>query len=180
LIQGREYGKYSDSVHQQIERIVGSGGVTTSLAAREHHGKDESYHKCLPADAVVTPTSVDHVSAVVGLCNKECIPVIPFGTGTGLEGGVGAIHVSLLYNALYLCLFLPQGGVCIDLSGLNEVVEVHSEDFYCTVQPGVTRKALNSFIRDTGLWFPIDPGADASLCGMAATSASGTNAVRCA
>ncbi|XP_065913311.1 probable D-lactate dehydrogenase, mitochondrial isoform X2 [Dysidea avara] len=108
------------------------------------------------------PTNVDHVSTVVRLCNKEHIPVIPFGTGTGLEGGVGATH----------------GGVCIDLSGLNEVVEVHSEDFYCTVRPGVTRKALNSFIRDTGLWFPIDPGADASLCGMAATSASGTNAVR--
>ena len=67
--------------------------MTTSLAAREHHGKDESYHRCLPADAVVTPTSVDHVSAVVRLCNEERIPIIPFGTGTGLEGGVGAVYV---------------------------------------------------------------------------------------
>jgi len=73
---------------------VGNEGVSTSLAAREHHGKDESYHKCLPADVVVMPTSVDHVSAIVSLCNKERIPVIPFGTGTGLEGGVGATHVS--------------------------------------------------------------------------------------
>ena len=93
--QVRQYGEYTDRIHQEIERVVGSGGVTTSLAAREHHGKDESYHRCLPADAVVTPTSVDHVSSVVRLCNEERIPVIPFGTGTGLEGGVGAVHVSL-------------------------------------------------------------------------------------
>lgn len=93
LYQAGQYGKYTDKIHQEIERIVGSSGVTTSLAAREHHGKDESYHRCRPADAVVTPTSVDHVSAVVRLCNEERIPVIPFGTGTGLEGGVGAVYV---------------------------------------------------------------------------------------
>ena len=96
--QARQYGKYTDKLHQQIERIVGSGSVTTSLAAREHHGKDESYHECLPADAVVMPTSVDHVSSIVKLCNEERVPVIPFGTGTGLEGGVGAVYVSIFPN----------------------------------------------------------------------------------
>lgn len=79
--------------------------MTTSLAAREHHGKDESYHNCLPADAVVTPTSVDHVSSVVRLCNEERVPVIPFGTGTGLEGGVGAMYVS--YPVNYESVILP-------------------------------------------------------------------------
>lgn len=91
--QGAQYGKYTDRVHQEIERIIGKDRVTTSLAAREHRGKDESYHSCLPADVVVMPTSVDHVSSVMRLCNKERIPVIPFGTGTGLEGGVGATYV---------------------------------------------------------------------------------------
>jgi len=86
---------------------VGSGGVTTSLAAREHHGKDESYHKCLPADVVVLPSSVDHVSAIVKMCSKERIPVIPFGTGTGLEGGVGATHVSRQYLTMRIYQFLP-------------------------------------------------------------------------
>lgn len=97
-VLARQYGKYTDRLHQQIERIVGSGSVTTSLAAREHHGKDESYHECLPADAVVMPTSVDHVSSIVKLCNEERVPVIPFGTGTGLEGGVGAVYVSIFPN----------------------------------------------------------------------------------
>ena len=101
IAQERRYGKYNDRINQKIERVVGNGGITTSLAAREHHGRDESYHRCLPADAVVMPTSVDHVSAVVRLCNEEHIPVIPFGTGTGLEGGVGAVHVSVSLNFFY-------------------------------------------------------------------------------
>lgn len=142
--------------------MLGKEGVSTSLAVREHHGKDESYHTCLPAEAVVFPTHVEQVSDIAKLCTSERIPMVPFGTGTGLEGGVGAL----------------KGGLCVDLTKMTSIVEICNEDFYCTVQPGVTRQALNSAIRSTGLWFPIDPGADASVCGMAATRASGTNAVR--
>ncbi|KAL5466820.1 hypothetical protein EMCRGX_G030971 [Ephydatia muelleri] len=159
---GGEYGKVTDRIRQSLERIVGKEGVATSLAVREHHGKDESYHTCLPPEAVVFPTHVDQVSDIAKLCTGERIPMVPFGTGTGLEGGVGAV----------------KGGLCVDLTRMSSVIEVCSDDFYCTVQPGVTRQSLNSAIRDTGLWFPIDPGADASVCGMAATRASGTNAVR--
>nr|KAG5707878.1 hypothetical protein BaRGS_031609 [Batillaria attramentaria] len=113
-------------------------------------------------DVVVFAQSVDHVSKVVKLCNDTGVPLIPFGSGTGLEGGINAL----------------KGGVCLDVSQMTNIVNVNAEDFDCTVESGVTRNALNSFIRDTGLWFPVDPGADASLCGMCSTSASGTNAVR--
>ena len=92
--QDKEYGCYSDTIHQQLEAIVGREGISTSLAVREQHGRDESYHSCLPADAVIFPSSVEEVREVVKLCNKDRIPVVPYGTGTGLEGGVGAVKVN--------------------------------------------------------------------------------------
>jgi len=136
--------------------------LSTGESVREHHGRDESWHTPALPDAVCFPESKEEVASVLQICSAHGVPVVPFGTGTGVEGAV-----------------VPTaGGVCIDVSGMNEVLGVRPEDMDCTVQPGVTRKQLNTYIRDTGLFFPIDPGADASLGGMAATRASGTNAVR--
>jgi D-lactate dehydrogenase (cytochrome) len=136
--------------------------VSTSEAMRAHHGRDESSYDPMLPDAVVFAQTTEEVAEAVKLCSAHDFPVIAYGTGTSLEGHILAL----------------QGGVTIDLSQMNKMVAVHAEDLTATVQAGVTRKQLNQEIRDTGLFFPIDPGADASLGGMAATRASGTNAVR--
>jgi D-lactate dehydrogenase (cytochrome) len=135
---------------------------STALAVREQHGRDESPFDAPPPDAVVYCESTEEVAAVVQLADRYAVPVIPFGTGSSLEGHLLAV----------------QGGISIDLSRMNHIVSVQPEDLTVTVQAGVTRMQLNNEIRHTGLFFPIDPGADASLGGMSATRASGTNAVR--
>ncbi|WP_197386922.1 FAD-binding oxidoreductase [Ralstonia pseudosolanacearum] len=136
--------------------------VSTSDAVRAHHGRDESAYDPMLPDAVVFAQTTEDVVAVARLCHEHAIPLIPFGAGSSLEGHLLAV----------------AGGVTLDLSQMNRVLSVHPEDLTVTVEPGVTRKQLNADIRDTGLFFPIDPGADASIGGMCATRASGTNAVR--
>ncbi len=136
--------------------------LSTTHAMREHHGRDESSYDPMLPDAVVFARSTDDVAAAVALCNEHRFPIIPYGAGTSLEGHILAL----------------QGGLSIDLLQMNRVVNINAEDLTVTVQPGVTRKQLNAEIKDTGLFFPIDPGADASIGGMTATRASGTNAVR--
>ncbi len=133
-----------------------------NTSVREQHGHTLTWTGNQPPDAVVFAQSTEEVSQIVRLCARYKAPVIPFGTGTSLEGHVNA----------------PFGGVCIDLSMMKRVVAVHPEDLDCVVEPGITRKELNDYLRDTGLFFPIDPGADASIGGMVSTRASGTNAVR--
>lgn len=153
----RQYGCVTDEIHQQISTLVGSSQVSVSNAVREQHGRDESYHSVKPPDIVVFANDVDQISGVVRTCNEHKIPVIPFGTGTGLEGGVGAPFVSSsaeLCMYVYECMF-TQGGVCIDMSKMDEITEVCADDFYASVRPGVTRMALNKYLRETGLFFPI-------------------------
>src|SRR5512146_1264123 len=136
--------------------------VVTSLAVREQHGNTLTWVPNQPPDAVVYPQTSQDVQSVVRICAKHGAPIIPFGVGTSLEGHVNA----------------PLGGITIDFRDINKVLAVHAEDLDCVVEPGITRKALNEQLRDQGLFFPIDPGADATLGGMAATRCSGTNAVR--
>ncbi|XP_027474832.1 probable D-lactate dehydrogenase, mitochondrial isoform X2 [Zalophus californianus] len=155
-------GELSKGFVEALKAVVGSPHVSTAAADREQHGHDESMHRCQPPGAVVWPQNVEQVSRLAALCYSQGVPIIPFGTGTGLEGGVCAV----------------QGGVCINLTHMDRILKLDPEDFCVVVEPGVTRKTLNTYLRDSGLWFPVDPGADASLCGMVATAASGTNAVR--
>ena len=153
--------EFDQSVVAELQALLGER-ATTSTGIREHHGKDESYFPYAVPDAVVFPHTTEEVRDVVNICRRHRVPMIPYGVGTSLEGHVLAIH----------------GGVTIDLSQMNKVLEIHEEDLDAVVQAGVTRKALNEHIRHTGLFFPVDPGADATIGGMAATRASGTNAVR--
>jgi D-lactate dehydrogenase (cytochrome) len=153
--------EFDQSVLAELKALLGER-VSTSAAVREHHGKDESYFPYALPDVVVFAESTEEVRDIVNICRSHRVPMIPFGVGTSLEGHILAV----------------EGGVTIDLSRMNKVLAVHEADLDAVVQAGVTRKQLNEFIKHTGLFFPVDPGADATLGGMAATRASGTNAVR--
>ncbi len=149
------------AMHDELKARFGER-CSTSMAVREQHGRDESPLDAPPPELVVFCESTDDVAAVVRLADKFAVPVIPYGAGSSLEGHLLAV----------------QGGVSLDLSRMNAIVSIQPEDLTVTVQAGVTRMQLNNEIRHTGLFFPIDPGADASIGGMSATRASGTNAVR--
>jgi D-lactate dehydrogenase (cytochrome) len=136
--------------------------IVTSLAVREQHANTLTWVENQPPDIVVYPQSTEEVAQIVKLCAAAKVPVVPFGAGTSFEGHTNA----------------PYGGVSIDTSLMKRVIAVHAQDLDCVVEPGVTRKELNEHLRDMGLFFPIDPGADASIGGMTSTRASGTNAVR--
>jgi D-lactate dehydrogenase (cytochrome) len=152
------------AIQKAVAELTAAFGnrVVTSQAVREQHGNTLTWVPNQPPDAVVFPQTTEDVQRIVRVCAAHGVPVIAFGTGTSLEGHVNA----------------PFGGVSIDFRDMNKVLAVHGEDLDCVIEPGVTRKQLNEHLRDSGLFFPIDPGADASLGGMAATRASGTNAVR--
>jgi len=149
------------AVTQELHKRFGNRAVT-SLAVRQQHANTLTWTENQPPDVVVYPQTTDEVAEVVKLCAAHRVPVVAFGTGTSFEGHTNA----------------PFGGVSVDTSLMKRIVAVHPEDLDCVVEPGVTRKELNEHLRDKGLFFPIDPGADASLGGMAGTRASGTNAVR--
>ncbi len=153
--------EFDQSVVSELKALLGER-VSTSHAVREHHGKDESYFPYALPDVVVFLKTTEEVRDVVNICRAHRVPMIPYGVGTSLEGHILAV----------------KGGVCMDLSQMNQVLAVHESDLDAVVQAGVTRKQLNEHIKHTGLFFPVDPGADATLGGMAATRASGTNAVR--
>jgi len=150
-----------EAIFPQLETLFGER-LSVNAGVRETHGRGEGSTVSEPPDAVVFPTSTDEVSQLAKLCHGANVPLIPFGAGTSLEGHVAA----------------PLGGISIDFSRMNAIEAVHAEDLDAVVQPGVTRKQLNTHLRDTGLFFPVDPGADATIGGMCATRASGTSTVR--
>jgi D-lactate dehydrogenase (cytochrome) len=149
------------NVAASLAAIVGER-ATTARGALDAHGRSEAYHATAAPDIVVFPETTEEVRRIVELCADRGMPVVPFGAGTSLEGNASAVH----------------GGVCLDFSRMNRIIAVHGDDMDVVVQPGITRKQLNAQLRDTGLFFPIDPGADASIGGMSSTRASGTMAVR--
>jgi D-lactate dehydrogenase (cytochrome) len=136
--------------------------LLTHAAALAHYGRSDGHHGEHLPDLVARPNSVEEVQRLVRAAAELSVPVVPFGAGTSLEGNAAAV----------------AGGLCLDLSGMTRVLEIHPEDMLCVVEPGVTREQLNSELRTTGLFFPVDPGANATMAGMIATRASGTNAVR--
>ena len=150
-----------ESLVQQLTQLL-ENRFSTAQSVREHHGTGEAYHSAALPDGVAYANSTEEVASIVTACTTHGIPVIPYGTGTALEGHTLAL----------------RGGISLDLSGMDQVIRVSPEDMDCTVQAGVTRNQLNEYLRDTGLFFPVDPGADASLGGMSATRASGTTTVR--
>jgi D-lactate dehydrogenase (cytochrome) len=154
----------AEAVAKAIAALAAKFGnrVVTSQAVREQHGNTLTWIPNEPPDAVVFPQTTAEVQDIVRICAAHNVPVIPYGTGTSLEGHVNA----------------PFGGITVAMRDMNKVIAVHAEDLDCVIEPGITRKQLNEHLRDQGLFFPIDPGADASLGGMASTRASGTNAVR--
>ncbi len=145
----------------RLAQMVGPR-ATTARGVLDEHGRSEAYHASRPPDVVVFPETTREVADIVKLCASVGMPVVPFGAGTSLEGNAAAV----------------DGGLCFDFSRMNKILAVHDKDMDVVVQPGITRKQLNAQLRDTGLFFPIDPGADASIGGMASTRASGTMAVR--
>jgi len=149
-----------------LASILSSERISTGLAVRQQHGKDESYHSevdgVFPPQAVVFPRSNEEVSAVVKLCNLHGVPIVASGANTSLEGHTAAL----------------RGGLGINMREMNSVIEVNSDDLDCRVQAGVTRVQLNKYLHDTGLFFPVDPGADATIGGMTSTRASGTTTIK--
>jgi D-lactate dehydrogenase (cytochrome) len=154
-------GSASATLIDELRAFLGDR-ISIAESVRAHHSHGESWHAAAPPDAVAFPESTEDVARLVACCGRHRTPVIPFGMGSSLEGHVNAIH----------------GGVSIDLSRMNRVLRVSAEDLDATVEAGVTHRKLNDHLKNTGLMFPVDPGADATIGGMAATRASGTTAVR--
>lgn len=146
-------------IDELSQRLGKRCSVNRSILEQHSHGED--YAAQDPPDVVVWPVSTEEVSHIAALCNEHRVPLVAFGAGSSVEGQVNASH----------------GGVCIDLSRMDQVLEMHPEDGDCVVQPGVTREGLNAYLRDTGMYFPIDPGANATLGGMISTRASGTTTI---